>query len=375
MVATQIRRETQALCPDDRWHAVVARDKSRDGVFVYGVRSTGVYCRPSCASRLPRYSQVVFFPVPELAEQAGFRPCKRCQPNLHPAPDPQLEIVRRICQQIERASEGRPTLAWLGRSVGISPYHLQKLFKRIVGITPHQYAGAHRLGTLKDRLKDGWTVTDALYDAGYGSSSRLYEKSSAQLGMTPATYRRGGAGLAIRYAIADSHVGYVLAAATERGVCAIYLGDSEASLQSELRSEYPSADIHHDADAIRPWVEAILEYLSGVMPHLQLPLDVQGTAFQRIVWAELQRIPYGETRSYGQIAAALGRPKAARAVANACASNPTPLVIPCHRAVRSDGTLGGYRWGSFRKEALVEREKARGLSSTRMASPPPGRRG
>lgn len=187
--------------------------------------------------------------------------------------------------------------------------------------------------------------------------------------MTPATYRRRGAGLAIRYAIADCHLGYVLAAATERGVCAVYLGDSEASLQSVLRGEYPSADIHHDADAMRRWVEAILEYLSGAMPHLQLPLDVQGTAFQRIVWEELQRIPYG------QIAAALGRPKAARAVANACASNPTPLVVPCHRAVRKDGTLGGYRWGSSRKKALLEREKARELSPARTPSPPPGSRG
>lgn len=375
MFATQTRREAKTQGHDDRWRAVEARDTGHDGVFVYGVRSTGVYCRPSCASRRPRYSQVVFFPVPELAEQAGFRPCKRCRPNLYPAPDPQLHIVRRICQQIEDASEERPTLAWLGRSVGISPYHLQKLFKRVVGITPHQYADVHRLGSLKDRLKDGWTVTDALYDAGYGSSSRLYEKSSAQLGMTPATYRRGGAGLAIRYAIGDSHLGYVLAAATERGVCAIYRGDSEASLQSELRSEYPSADIHHDAGAMRRWIEAILEYLSGAMPDLQLPLDVQGTAFQRIVWKELQRIPYGETRTYGQIAAALGRPKAARAVANACASNPTPLVVPCHRVVRSDGTLGGYGWGSFRKKALLEREKARELSSARTPSPPSRRGG
>ena len=246
MVATQTR-EIQTQGHDDRWHAVEARDKGHDGTFVYGVRSTGVYCRPSCASRLPRYDQVVFFPVPELAEQAGFRPCKRCRPNLHPAPDPQLQIVRRICQQLESASEERATLASLGRSAGMNPYHLQKLFKRIVGITPHQYTDAHRLGTLKDRLKDGWTVTDALYDAGYGSSSRLYEKSSAQLGMTPATYRRGGAGLAIRYAIADCHLGYVLAAATERGVCAVYLGDSEASLQP-----YSAASTHPPTSATTP---------------------------------------------------------------------------------------------------------------------------
>ena len=361
MVTTQARQGATAQDGDVRWQAVLARDEAHDGDFVYGVSSTRVYCRPSCPSRRPHYEHVVFFPVPEVAEQAGFRSCKRCTPDLQPVEDPQLQMVRRVCREIEDASEFRPTLAHLGETLGIHPHHLQKTFKRIVGITPHEYADARRLGTLKDRLKDGWTVTDALYDAGYGSSSRLYEKSSDQLGMTPAAYGRGGAGLTIHYAVADSEFGYVLIAATERGVCAVYMGNSEAFVESVLRSEYAAADLQNEPEAIRPWVQGILQHLSGAMPHLNLPLDVQGTAFQRMVWSELQRIPYGETRTYGQIAAALGRPKAARAVAGACASNPVPLVVPCHRVVRADGSLGGYRWGMPRKEALLRGERPDGV--------------
>ena len=357
MVTTQARREAPVPDHDARWQAVLARDRAHDGEFVCGVRTTGIYCRPSCPSRRPQYGNVVFFPLPEVAEQAGFRPCKRCSPHLQPVEDPQLQMVRRVCREIEDASESRPTLARLGQRLGVNPHHLQKTFKRIVGISPHEYADARRLGTLKDRLKDGWTVTDALYDAGYGSSSSLYQKSSDQLGMTPAAYSRGGAGLTIRYAVAGSEFGYVLTAATERGVCAVYMGDSEAFVESVLRSEYPAADLQHDPDAIRRWVQGILRHLSGAKPHLDLPLDVQGTAFQRMVWSELQRIPYGETRTYGQIAAALGRPNAARAVAGACASNPVPLVVPCHRVVRADGSLGGYRWGIPRKEALLRGER------------------
>ena len=366
MVTTQTRQEAAAPERDNRWQAVLARDETHDGEFVYGVRSTGVYCRPSCPSRRPQYAHVVFFPVPEVAEQAGFRACKRCSPHLQPVEDPQLQMVRRVCLEIEDASETRATLAWLGKRLGVHPHHLQKTFKRIVGITPHEYADARRLGTLKDRLKDGWTVTDALYDAGYGSSSSLYQKSSDQLGMTPAAYSRGGAGLTIRYAVARSEVGYVLTAATERGVCAVYMGDSEAFVESVLRREYSAADLQHDPKAIRPWLQSILRHLSGAMPHLDLPLDVRGTAFQRMVWSELQRIPYGETRTYGQIAAALGRPKAARAVAGACASNPVPLVVPCHRAVRGDGSLGGYRWGVPRKHTLLRGESSVGNSPWRL---------
>ena len=266
MVTTEVRQGQLAENRDERWQAVAARDGARDGEFVTAVITTGIYCRPSCPARLPHYRNVVFFPVPEVAEEAGFRPCKRCSPHLQPVEDPQLQIVRGVCREIEGASEFRPTLAQLGERLGINPHHLQKTFKRIVGISPREYADARRLGTLKDRLKDGWTVTDALYDAEYGSSSRLYEKSSARLGMTPAAYGRGGAGLTIQYATVRSPVGYVLAAATERGVCAVYMGDSEAFVESVLRNEYPAAHIQHDTKAIRTWIEGILKHLSGAMP-------------------------------------------------------------------------------------------------------------
>ncbi len=343
---------------ENYWQAVLARDSRSNGAFVYAVRSTGIYCNPSCPSRRPQRDQVIFFPVPEAAEQAGFRPCKRCQPEKTAASEPQVELVRGACRYIEQNLDGPLSLASLGTQVHVSPYHLQRVFKRIMGITPRQYAEACRLGQLKAQLKHGEPVTRALYEVGYGSSSRLYERAPSQLGMTPTTYRRGGLGMRINYTIVDCPLGRLLVAATEKGICAISLGDSDTVLESALRDEYPAAEISRDADGVNlnQWVDTLVKHLNGQQPHIDLPLDVQATAFQWHVWEELRAIPYGSTRSYSQVARALGQPKATRAVARACASNPVPLVIPCHRVVREDGTLGGYRWGLERKQRLLAQE-------------------
>jgi AraC family transcriptional regulator of adaptative response/methylated-DNA-[protein]-cysteine methyltransferase len=274
--------------------------------------------------------------------------------------DPHIELVRRTCRHIEANLEGPLTLAALGEHAGLSPGHLQRLFKRVTGISPRQYADACRLGVLKARLKDRRTVTMALYEAGYGSSSRLYERARTQLGMTPATYRRGGRHTAIHYAIADCPLGRLLLAGTDRGVCALYLGDRDGPLEDALAHEFPAAQRRREDAGLGDWLAELLAHLEGRRPHLELPLDVQATAFQWRVWQELRAIPYGSTRTYTQIAQRLGQPTAARAVARACATNPVSVVIPCHRVVRGDGSLGGYRWGLARKRALLEREKAAG---------------
>jgi AraC family transcriptional regulator of adaptative response/methylated-DNA-[protein]-cysteine methyltransferase len=272
--------------------------------------------------------------------------------------DPHIELVRRTCRHIEANLEGPLTLAALGAHAGISPGHLQRLFKRVTGISPRQYADACRLGVLKARLKERRTVTMALYEAGYGSSSRLYERASAQLGMTPATYGRGGRHTHIRYAAADCPLGRLLLAATDRGICALYLGDRDGPLEEALGREFPEAQRRRDDAGLSAWLAELLVHLKGRRPHLELPLDVQATAFQWRVWQELRAIPYGGTRTYTQIAERLGQPTAARAVARACATNPVSVVIPCHRVVRGDGSLGGYRWGLARKQALLDQEKA-----------------
>ena len=299
---------------------------------------------------------MVFFAVPEAAERHGFRPCQRCQPR-QAARRPQAELVQRVCRHIEAHLESPLRLAALGAEMGVSPYHLQRTFKRLMGITPRQYADACRLGVLKTRLRKGDDVTTAMYQAGYGSSSRLYERAPAQLGMTPGTYRRGGQGMRIGYTIVDSPLGRLLVAATARGICAVYFGDADAKIEAALQHEYPHAEIRHDTNGLRQWVSALINHLKGHQPRLDLPLDVQATAFQWRVWQALRAIPYGTTRSYSEIARAIGRPKAVRAVARACATNPASVVIPCHRVVREDGHLGGYRWGLERKRALLERER------------------
>jgi len=338
------------------WQAVLTRDKHSDGTFVYAVRSTGIYCNPSCAARRPRREQVVFFPQPEAAEQAGYRACRRCRPQEASVYQLQLEMVQHACHYIDTHLEGPLTLEALGKEVSVSPYHLQRVFKRIMGITPRQYAQAYRLGQLKQQLKEGETVTTALYNTGYGSSSRLYEQAPAQLGMTPAAYRQGGKSMHIGYAIVDCPLGRLLIAATEKGICAVSLGDSDAVLETALHSEYPAAEIQRDGVELSQWVSTLLNHLNGQQPQLDLPIDVQATAFQWRVWQALRAIPYGSTRSYGQVAQALGDPKATRAVARACASNPVAIVVPCHRVVREDGKLGGYRWGLERKQRLLAQE-------------------
>ncbi len=343
-----------------RLRAVQSRDRGADGVFVYGVRSTGIYCRPSCPSRKPRPEQVVFFPLPEAAEQKGFRECRRCRPRTVNLRDPRTQAVAKVCREIEsrvsEANETPVTLSALSAPVGMSPHQLERAFRSVMGITPRQYADAQRMRRLKSRLKKGDNVTTALYDAGFGSSSRLYERAPSHLGMTPATYRQGGAGMRVNYTTVNSPLGRLLVAATDRGISALYLGESDARLESELQREYPRAEIRRDRNGMEGWVTKILAHLRGREPNLDLPTDVQATAFQRRVWEELRRIPYGATRTYSQVARAIGQPAAIRAVARACATNPVSVVVPCHRVVRGDGRLAGYRWGIERKRALLEHE-------------------
>lgn len=354
------QRTIRTADDDVFWQAVLSRDSRFDGRIFFGVRSTGIYCRPSCPARRPRREQVVFFQIPEAAESAGFRSCRRCRPRIAATADPQIEMVRRACRYIEDHIDTLPTLEALSAHTGVSPYHLQRVFKRVAGITPRQYAEACRLSKFKTRVKKGESVTGAMYDAGYGSSSRLYERAPSQLGMTPADYRRGGKGTRISYTTAGCSLGRLLVAATDKGVCAVRLGDSDAALEADLLSEYPAADVQRNDEALSEWVAQLLNHLEGARPHLDLPLDVQATAFQWSVWERLREIPYGSTRSYSEIAKAMGRPTATRAVARAIATNPVALVVPCHRVIREDKSLGGYRWGVERKQALLERERSAG---------------
>lgn len=345
------------------WNAVLSRDASRDGSFVFAVRSTGIYCRPSCPARRPRREQVRFFQLPEAAEQAGFRACRRCHPRRALTADPQIDLVRRICHAIDDHDEEPMTLKTLSLETGVSAHHLQRTFKNIMGITPRQYAESRRLDQFKANVKRGASVTEAIYEAGYGSSRGLYEKSSERLGMTPATYGRGGQGMRIIYTIADCSLGRVLVAATDRGVCSVALGDSDSELITSLFAEYPNAAIDSRDTVIGPslnvWLSKVLAHLEGKSPRIELPLDIQATAFQWRVWEELQCIPLGGTRSYQEIAKAIGKPNAVRAVASACAANHVALVIPCHRVIREDKKPGGYRWGLTRKETLLQAERQR----------------
>src|SRR5579863_290004 len=340
------------------WQAFMERDSRADGTFFVAVRSTGIYCKPSCPSRRPKRENVVFFALPEAAEQAGYRACKRCHPRETAQADSQVELAQSICRYIEQHLGSVLSLAELSKQVNMSPFHLQRIFKRVMGISPRQYAEAYRLGQFKAQLKEGETVTEALYEVGYSSSSRLYERAPGQLGMTPTTYRRGGVGMRIGYTIVDSSLGRLLVAATEKGVCSVCIGDDDAALEKTFQKEYHGADIRRDTNGapLHTWVELLVQHLNGQQPHLDLPLDVQATAFQWRVWQALQAIPYGETRSYSQVAQAIGRPAAARAVANACASNPVAIAVPCHRVVREDGKMGGYRWGEERKQHLLQKE-------------------
>jgi AraC family transcriptional regulator, regulatory protein of adaptative response / methylated-DNA-[protein]-cysteine methyltransferase len=335
--------------------AVASHDARLDGVFVYAVRSTGIYCRPSCPSRRAHTKNILFFTQPSVAEQAGFRACLRCHPREARC-SRQSDLVRRMCKEIESNADGTISLRGLALSAGLSASHVQRTFRQTMGITPRQYADALRVARLKSELRKGSDVTTALHQVSYGSASRLYEASDAQLGMTPATYRRGGSGMIISYTIAPCSLGRVLVAATDRGISAVYLGDRDADLAAALRKEYPRAEIRSGPTEHSKWVREIVRHLAGSNPRLDLPTDVVATAFQRRVWEALRSIPLGVTRTYSEVAESIGRPSAVRAVARACATNPAGIVVPCHRVIRTDGTLGGYRWGLERKRLLLENE-------------------
>ena len=339
-----------------RWKAVLAHNAARDGEFVYAVSTTGVYCRPSCPSRRPRRESVQFFLTPEQAEHAGYRACLRCRPKSLSG-NPQADDMKAICRFIELHLDEPLTLSRLGKEFHQSPFHLQRRFKAALGITPREYADSCRLRQLKRNLQSGDSVTRAMYDAGYGSTSRLYERTASQLGMTPDKYRRGAIAATIRYACADSPLGRMLIAATDRGICSIQFARTDGELLEGLKREFPFAARKEDRGGLQQWVVSLLQHMRGKELNSALPLDIRATAFQRRVWTYLQSIPFGSTKSYGQVAKAIGRPSAARAVARACATNPVAVEIPCHRVVREDGSIGGYRWGLERKKNLLELEQ------------------
>ena len=361
---------TMAPTPHDKWwDAVVARDTAHDGKFFFAVSSTGVYCRPSCPAKRPRRENVAFFRRPEEAEKAGYRACLRCRPKSA-AENPQIAAVKQICRYIEQHLDEPVTLEQLGKIFRLSPFHLQRTFKKALGITPKAYADSCRMGLLKRNLRSGRNVTDALYEAGYSSSSRLYERTASHLGMTPDKYRRGAVAAMIRYTCVDSPLGRMLVAATEKGICAIQFGDSDTELAEGLKREFPFAIRKRDDESMLAWTNTVLSQLSGHKLNRSLPLDIQATAFQRRVWAHLQSLPFGTTQSYGQVAKAIGRPTAVRAVARACASNRIAIAIPCHRVVRGNGEMGGYRWGVQRKKRLldIEKQASRGRTATASAN-------
>jgi AraC family transcriptional regulator, regulatory protein of adaptative response / methylated-DNA-[protein]-cysteine methyltransferase len=345
---------------------VLARDPDQDGSFVYAVASTHIYCRPSCPSRRPVRDRVQFFEKPEEAESAGYRECRRCRPR-----EPVAARVRQVQaarEYLDQHTGENVTLERLGEVAQMSPHYLQRTFKRVIGLSPKAYASARRMDRMKSRLREGHTVSRATYDAGYGSGSRAYEQARAGLGMTPGEYRRGGRGLNITYALVSTPVGELLAAATERGLCAVMLGDDGSQLERELRMEYSAATLRRDDGALRQYTEQVVAQLTRGEESLP-PLDVAGTAFQWQVWDALRRIPLGETRSYQAIAREIGRPGAARAVARACATNRLAVVIPCHRAIRQQGETGGYRWGAELKRQLLEQERAQRDSRTDLTVP------
>lgn len=342
---------------DQRWEALVRRDPQSDGAFFYAVKTTGVYCRPICSARLPKRGNVEFFPGWADAERAGYRACRRCRPQQPTHPSLVSEAMARACRIIAEAEES-PSLQDLASAAGFSPFHFQRLFKRAVGVTPKAYAVACRARRFKENLREDRTVTRAMYEAGFGSSSRCYEKAATHLGMTPSQYRQGGVGQRIRHAIVRCDLGWVLVAATERGICAIEFDDSQDRLRDRLAERFPAAELRADDPEFAEWVERVLAALDRPARNIDLPLDVRGTAFQRQVWQALQAIPAGSTATYAEIAGKIGKPSAARAVARACATNPVAVLVPCHRVVRGDGGLGGYRWDLRRKRALLEREAA-----------------
>ena len=348
---------------DTRLNAILTRNKNEDGKFVYGVRTTGIYCRPSCPARNPKPENVRFFELPELAEAEGFRACRRCRPDLVKIADPGLSLTRQICQLIGRhlteIADEKLSLRWLANETGYSEDHLSRSFKKILGISPMEYYDNRRTIAFKENVKAGETVSEAAYGAGFGSASRLYEKAHARLGMTPASYAKGGAGAEIAYAFADCFLGLMLVAGTRHGICAVYFGNDRDILIEELSREFPQAEIAADVGRLADWTKAIVNFLqesSAALP--EIPLDMYGTAFQRRVWQALLEIGPGKTKTYRELAEDMGAPKSARAVGRACATNPVSLIVPCHRVIGTDGKLHGYRWGLERKEALRSWEGA-----------------
>ncbi len=355
-VATRNSKALPTFSSDnERWAAVARRDAHADDQFYYSVRTTGVYCRPSCAARLARRENVSFHSSCEEAEQAGFRPCKRCRPNEAALAVRRVAAVEKACRAIEMAEE-MPSLDALAESAGMSRFHFHRVFKSITGLTPNAYAAARRAERVRKELPQSETVTEAIYGAGFNSSGRFYAKSSEVLGMTPKRFRSGGSGASIRFAVGECSLGAIVVAATDKGVCAILLGDDPKELVEDLQDRFPGARLIGGDKDFEHWVAKVVGFVEAPALGLDLPLDVRGTAFQQRVWQALRKIPAGSTATYSEIAKRLGAPKSVRAVAQACASNAIAVAIPCHRVVRTDGSLSGYRWGVERKRALLERE-------------------
>jgi AraC family transcriptional regulator of adaptative response/methylated-DNA-[protein]-cysteine methyltransferase len=357
-MSTKTEMLAAATVSDPRWAAVVARDRGADGKFFYSVETTGVYCRPSCAARTARPENVRFHLTAEDAERAGFRPCRRCKPDQLPLAEQHAARVAELCRLIENADE-MPGLEELAKHAGLSIYYLHRVFKAVTGLTPKAYAAAHRARRLRAELDRSTTVTEAIYGAGYGSNGRFYEKSDEVLGMTPTNYRAGGANTEIRFAIGECSLGSILVAASRRGVCAILLGDDPDRLARDLQDQFPRANLIGGDAEFEQLVSKVVGFVEAPGLGLDLPLDVRGTAFQQRVWQALREIPAGNTVSYSDIAKRIGSPKSVRAVAQACAANTLAVAIPCHRVVRNDGGLSGYRWGVERKRALIDLEANR----------------
>jgi AraC family transcriptional regulator of adaptative response/methylated-DNA-[protein]-cysteine methyltransferase len=349
-------QQANALSDDEKWKAVLSRDVSFDGAIVFAVRSTGIYCRPSCPARRPGREQVVFFPGSVEAEQSGFRSCHRCQPR-EAGPSLKAKLVDQVCRYIEANLQRKLTLPTLSAQFGLSPYHFQRTFKSVLGISPREYLEARRLAKMKRYLRSGETVNNSLYNAGFSSRSRVYENIPGGFGVNPGEFRRGGEGLQIQYGIVNSPLGKLLVAATGRGVCGVCIGGSDAFVVRTLAEDYPAATMERADERMEEWTGAFAKYFDGAHFALNLPLDVKATAFQSKVWKIIQSIPYGKTTTYSRIAQELGKPEASRAVARACATNPVALVIPCHRVIGKDGSLRGYRWGTKRKQALLKLEQ------------------
>jgi len=340
---------------DKYWQAVITRNRNYDGKFVYGVISTKIYCQPSCPSRKPRRENVLFFSQSLEAENNGFRACKRCF-SKNKLEKSHLQLVQRICRFIDKQADNPPSLSQLAAQFNISQYHLQRTFKNLVGITPRQYTEARRIESFKNLLRQGEKVVNAVYESGYNSSSSLYESSASKLGMTPDTYRKGGKNMIINYTIIPCSMGYLLVATTELGICSVKLGDTKEELESILYKDFHQAKLIFDIKTHQDWVKKILDFIDGNQPHIDLPLDIRGTAFQKQVWEALKKIPYGETCTYKDIANQINKPASVRAVGNACGANPVALIVPCHRVVKNDGSLGGYRWGIERKKKFLNLE-------------------